>query len=174
MKYTWIVLKTNSPLIERFISSLFERFLSRKYCSKIWTKIFSENDQRYFKHVTKSGSSIFIVRLRIILLRIFGLCGNFVRWCPPTQTPTQKLDIGFSMFSYQEIGPRLVSFQMIFEALQSDLFTVKNIILTLKNYRHPYLKLPRPLLKVTLTLVGSYFYPLHREMSLTMKNLNWQ
>ena len=41
--------------------------------------------------------------------------------CPPTQTPTQKFKIGFSMFSSQEIGSGLVSFQMIFEALQSDL-----------------------------------------------------
>ena len=28
---------------------------------------------------------------------------KFVGWCPPTQTPTQKLKIGFSMFSSQEI-----------------------------------------------------------------------
>ena len=34
----------------------------------------------------------------------------------------QKLKIGYSMFSSQEIGPSLVSFQMIFEALQSELF----------------------------------------------------
>ena len=40
----------------------------------------------------------------------------------PTQTPTKKLKSGFSIFSSQEIGSSLVSFQMIFEALQSELF----------------------------------------------------
>ena len=41
---------------------------------------------------------------------------------PPTQTPTQKLKTGFLIFSSQEIGSGLVSFKMIFEALQSELF----------------------------------------------------
>ena len=43
--------------------------------------------------------------------------------CPPTQTPTRKSKIRFSMFSSQEIGSGLVSFQMIFEALQSELLS---------------------------------------------------
>ena len=50
----------------------------------------------------------------------FDICENFVASCPPTQTPTQKLKIGFSMFSSQEIGSGLVSFEMIFETLQSE------------------------------------------------------
>ena len=41
------------------------------------------------------------------------------------QTPTQMFKIGFSGFSSQEIGPSLVSFQMIFEALQSELSRFK-------------------------------------------------
>ena len=41
------------------------------------------------------------------------------------QIPTQMLKSVFSMFSSKEIGPSLVSFQMIFEALQSELFRFK-------------------------------------------------
>ena len=57
------------------------------------------------KDVTFSGAS-------------FGLYEKFVEGCPPTQTPTQMLKSVFSMISFQEIGPILVSFQMIFEALK--------------------------------------------------------
>ena len=49
----------------------------------------------------------------------FEICKKFARWCPPTQTPTQKLKIGFPKTSSREIGSSLVSFQIIFEALQS-------------------------------------------------------
>ena len=44
---------------------------------------------------------------------------------PPTQTPTQKLESKFSMFSCQDIDSSLVSSEMIFEALQSELFRFK-------------------------------------------------
>ena len=37
------------------------------------------------------------------------------------QTPTQKLKIGFSIFRSLEIGSSLVSLEMIFAALQSEL-----------------------------------------------------
>ena len=39
---------------------------------------------------------------------------------PPTQTPTQTFEIGFSILSSQVIGSNLVLFKMIFKALQSD------------------------------------------------------
>ena len=39
---------------------------------------------------------------------------------PPTQTPTQKLKSGFSMLSSQRTGLSLISFELIFEALQSE------------------------------------------------------
>ena len=42
-----------------------------------------------------------------------------------TQTPTQKFKNQFSMLSYQEIGSSLLLFQIIFEALQSELFRFK-------------------------------------------------
>ena len=42
--------------------------------------------------------------------------------CPPTQPPTQKFKIRFSLFSSQEIGSSLISFQMIFKAPQSEVF----------------------------------------------------
>ena len=45
--------------------------------------------------------------------------------CPLTQTPTQKFKSWFSMFTSQGIASSLVSFQMIFEALQSELFRLK-------------------------------------------------
>ena len=38
----------------------------------------------------------------------------------PTQTPTQKLKKGFVIFNFQEIGSSLISFEMIFEALESE------------------------------------------------------
>ena len=41
--------------------------------------------------------------------------------CPHTQTPTQKLKTKFLMLRSQEIGSSLVSFEMIFEALQFEL-----------------------------------------------------
>ena len=49
-----------------------------------------------------------------------------------TQTPTQKLKKGFWIFSYQEIGSSLISLEMIFEALQSELFRFKFHILNSK------------------------------------------
>ena len=55
----------------------------------------------------------------------FDPCEKFVGRFPPTQTPTQKFKIEFSMSSSQEIGSGLVSFEMIFEALQSELFRLK-------------------------------------------------
>ena len=42
--------------------------------------------------------------------------------CLPTKTPTQKLLDEFYIFSSHEIGLNLVSLNMIFEALQSELF----------------------------------------------------
>ena len=50
----------------------------------------------------------------------FDICEKFVAGCPPAQTPTQKLKSRFPLFDPQEIGSTLVSFQMIFEALQSE------------------------------------------------------
>ena len=51
----------------------------------------------------------------------FDLDQKFARGCPPTQTPTQKLKSGFLRFSSQEIGSSLLSLEVIFEALQSEL-----------------------------------------------------
>ena len=50
---------------------------------------------------------------------------NFARGCPPTQTPTHKLKSRFSTLSSQEICSRSVSFEMIFQALQLELFRLK-------------------------------------------------
>ena len=51
---------------------------------------------------------------------------EFVVRCSPTQTPThcstQMLKSVFSIFSSQDMGSSLVSFQMVFEALKSELF----------------------------------------------------
>ena len=44
---------------------------------------------------------------------------------PPTQTPTQKLESKFSMFSCQDNDSSLVSSKMIFGALQFELFRFK-------------------------------------------------
>ena len=50
---------------------------------------------------------------------------KFAQECPPTQTPTQKFESGFSIFSSQRMGPSLVSLRMTFDALQFDLFKFK-------------------------------------------------
>ena len=55
----------------------------------------------------------------------FGLCEKFVRGCPPTQMPTQKLKIPFLRFNSPEIGSSLISSEMVFEALQSEIFRFK-------------------------------------------------
>ena len=55
----------------------------------------------------------------------FDLYEKFVGVCPPMRTPTQKFKNGFSMFCSQEMSSGLVSFPMIFEALQSELLSFK-------------------------------------------------
>ena len=66
---------------------------------------------------------IFIGRLLVYI--IYKLYANFVGQCPPTPTPTQKFKNVFSIFSSQEIGSSLVSLEMIFRALHSELFRFK-------------------------------------------------
>ena len=44
----------------------------------------------------------------------FEICKKFARWCPPTQTPTQKFKSGISIFSSQGISSSLVSFGIFF------------------------------------------------------------
>ena len=56
---------------------------------------------------------------------LIDLGHKFARGCPPTQTPTQKLKSRFLKFSSQEIGSSLISLQMIFWALPSELFRFK-------------------------------------------------
>ena len=45
--------------------------------------------------------------------------------CPLTQTPTQELKGGLSTFGFQENGSSIASFEMIFGALQFELFNSK-------------------------------------------------
>ena len=54
---------------------------------------------------------------------------------------TQKLKIGFSMFSFQEIVSGLVSIQMIFDALQCELFRFKFDSLSSNILEIPEIKL---------------------------------
>ena len=51
--------------------------------------------------------------------------------------PTQKLKIEFSVSSSQEIGSSLVSFEMIFEALQSEIFRFKFRLLSSEIVKIP-------------------------------------
>ena len=55
----------------------------------------------------------------------FDVCGKFAGGCPPAQTPTQKSNSWIPMLTSQGIGSSLVSFQMTFWALQSELFRLK-------------------------------------------------
>ena len=64
---------------------------------------------------------------------LIDLGHKFARGCPPTQTPTQKLKSGFLKFISQEIGSSLVLLQMIFGALQSELFRLNCHSLSSKN-----------------------------------------
>ena len=52
----------------------------------------------------------------------------------PTKTPTQMLKRGFSIFTSEKIGPTLVSFQMIFEALQ---FQIQVLFPGMENPKNP-------------------------------------
>ena len=74
--------------------------------------------------------------------------GNSIwKRCPPTQTPTQMLKSGFLIFRTQEIGSSLVSFQMIFEALQSELFNfhfISSKILKNPGIQPNYDRKPKP------------------------------
>jgi len=67
----------------------------------------------------------------------FGLCEKFTRWCPPTQTPTQKFKSGFWILNSQEISSCLVPFEMILEALQSERFRFKFHLLGSKILKIP-------------------------------------
>ena len=62
---------------------------------------------------------------------------KFVGRCPPTQTPTQKLKSEFFKFRSQEISSSLVSSEMIFEALQSELSRFKFDTLSSKILKIP-------------------------------------
>ena len=48
------------------------------------------------------------------------------------QTPTQMFKIGFSMFISQGIGSALISFRMIFQALESEIFRLHFLSLSSK------------------------------------------
>ena len=66
------------------------------------------------------------LQFRIPYGSYFGdICDNFDRSCPSTQSPTQKLEHGLSTLKSQGILPILVSFLMIFKALQGELFRIK-------------------------------------------------
>ena len=57
----------------------------------------------------------------------FELYEKFVGVCPPMRTPTQKFKNGFSIFDSHGISSGLISFEIIFEALQSELFSFKKV-----------------------------------------------
>ena len=58
----------------------------------------------------------------IYLLLIQNITKLLVHYSPPTQTPTQKFKNEFSLVGSQEISSSLVSFEVIFNALQSELY----------------------------------------------------
>ena len=64
----------------------------------------------------------------------FDPCKKFARGCLPTQTPTQMLKNGLSTFDSVEIGTSLVSFEIIFEVLELELFT------EFKNPKNPFIQ----------------------------------
>ena len=55
----------------------------------------------------------------------FDLCKKFARRCSLTQTPTQKIKIGFWILNFQGISSLLISLRMIFKVLQLELFGFK-------------------------------------------------
>ena len=67
----------------------------------------------------------------------FDIYEKFAGACPPTQTPTQKLKSWFSMSSSQGIASSLISFEMIFRVLQSELFRFKFKSLSSKIVKIP-------------------------------------
>ena len=74
----------------------------------------------------------------------FDIYEKFAGACPPTQTPTQKLKSWFSMSSSQGIASSLISFEMIFRVLQSELFRFKFKSLSSKIVKIPEFNLRIP------------------------------
>ena len=102
-----------------------------------------------------------IIRCRIFL-RIFWYMWKVCRILPLIDTPTQKFRSWFSVFSSQDIGSGFISFEMIFEALQSEPFRLKFQRLISKILKFPEFNLPinancaiRNFLKKAIVLVIS-------------------
>ena len=72
----------------------------------------------------------------------FDTYEKFVAYCPLSGPPTQKLKSGFLTSSSQGIASSLVLFEMIFEALQSELFRFKFHAPSLKILKIPEFNLP--------------------------------
>ena len=71
--------------------------------------------------IFRKKSSFKVFRVRISRVRTSGASmAPYKKNCPPTQTATQKLQREISLLDSQEIGSSLVSFQMIFVALQFE------------------------------------------------------
>ena len=76
--------------------------------------------------------------------KMWNFLKKFVASFPVTQTPTQMLKSGFSVLSSQEIGSRLISFQMIFESLPPELFRFQYHLLCSKILKIPEFNLIIP------------------------------
>ena len=93
----------------------------------------------------------------------FDIYEKFAGGCPLTQTPTQKLKSGFPTSNSQGIASSLVSFQMIFEALQSEPFRLKFPRLSSKILKIPEFNLHVAILHTipSLTKNINLIFPAH-------------
>ena len=101
-----------------FFVSTFKKLIKQILgISKSW----SNSREIWFKILTQF--------LKLRGWQLNDLYEKFTRWCPPTQTPTQKLKNGFSMLISQEIRSSLIPFKWFFSSTIWDtqiqfLFTV--------------------------------------------------
>ena len=86
----------------------------------------------------------------------FDTYEKIVAYCPITQTPTQKLKSGFLTSSSQGIASTLVLFEMIFEALQSELFRFKFHAPSLKILKIPEFNLAMAIHRIAKIQIGEW------------------
>ena len=88
---------------------------------------------------SKIEKSFVWLKLSAIEASCIPFSGLIMNERTPTLTPTQKIKSGFLIFSFQKIGSSLVSFEIIFEPLQHDLFGIEFDLsqLKFKNPKNP-------------------------------------
>ena len=89
--------------------------------TQLWSKLrrFSSGFSNETIIPLRSSVTILVSKDAQLKNASFDMNKKFVQGCPPTQTPTQKFQNDFSVSVSHGIMDILVSFEMIFQALQT-------------------------------------------------------